>query len=197
MEFFIRRDAPSADVRLFPLILTAEQVSQYGLPRTPIKDTERRRDAFEMRFGTGAVELDALQALHPGELSRLISKAIEHYYDTELEREVEAAKANVEARLQAARQAISARHDSEINDLRAEHEQAQKEFAERMATYEKRLIGLWTTLYKEMEEETPGVSAESIPDARLGSEIGEGMYNSERDYMEQIAAYKSFQGKAA
>ncbi len=66
-----------------------------------------------------------------------------------------------------------------------------------MATYEKRLIGLWTTLYEEMEEETPGVSAESIPDARLGSEIGEGMYNSERNYMEQIAAYKSFQGKAA
>ena len=66
-----------------------------------------------------------------------------------------------------------------------------------MASYEKGVHDLWETLYEEMEEEMPGFSAEHVPSAREGSEIGEGMYDSGRDYMEQLAAYKFFQGKAA
>lgn len=31
--------------------------------------------------------------------------------------------------------------------------------------------------------------------AEEGDEIGEGLYNSERDYLGQIAVYKEFQGK--
>ncbi len=64
-------------------------------------------------------------------------------------------------------------------------------------SYEKGVHDLWETLYEEMEEEMPGFSAEHVPSAREGSEIGEGMYDSGRDYMEQLAAYKFFQGKAA
>ena len=197
IEFYIRQESPALDVRLFPLIMTAEQVRHYRLPRTPIKDTEKRRGAFEKRHGTGAVELDALQALHPGELDRLLRQAIEHYYDTEIETEVEAARARVQERLEATQQAITTRHESEINDLKAEHERIQEEFAERMASYEQGVHELWDTLYEEMVEEMPVVSAEHIPSAQEGSEIGEGMYDSGRDYMKQIAAYKSFQGKAA
>ncbi len=195
IEFFIRRDAPSLDVRLFPLILTVEQVRSYRLPRTPIKDTERRRGAFETRHGSGAVELDALQALHPGELNRLTSEAIEHYYDVDLEGAVSIACAEAEERLEARRQAISARHKHEIDDLKAEHERIAGEFAERMASYEKRLFDLWETLYNEMEDEMLNISADSIPEACEGEEISGELYNSERDYMEQIAAYKVFQGK--
>jgi hypothetical protein len=41
-------------------------VRQYRLPRTSIKPSELRKQRFEDTFGTGAVELDALETLHPG-----------------------------------------------------------------------------------------------------------------------------------
>ncbi len=46
------------------LPLTLDQVQYYQLPRTPIKETERRRGGFEGRYGEDAVELDALEALY-------------------------------------------------------------------------------------------------------------------------------------
>ena len=61
VEYFVRTLGLSVDVRVFPVILTAEQVHAYHLPRMPIKDTERRRGGFEDRYGEGAVELDALK----------------------------------------------------------------------------------------------------------------------------------------
>ncbi len=64
-----------------------------------------------------------------------------------------------------------------------------------MASYEKRLFDLWGTLYNEMEDEMLNISADSIPEACEGEELSGDLYNSERDYMEQIAAYKVFQGK--
>ncbi len=54
----------SVDVRVFPVVLTLDQVQYYQLPRTPIKETERRRGGFEGRYGEDAVELDALEALY-------------------------------------------------------------------------------------------------------------------------------------
>lgn len=69
---------------LAPLILTREQVDEYQLPRVPIKDTDLRAAAFEARNGVGAVELDALEALHPGVLAGLVRSAAAPYTDRSL-----------------------------------------------------------------------------------------------------------------
>jgi hypothetical protein len=55
--------------------LTREQAQQFNLPRIPIKESDLRRKGFEERNGEGAVELDALEALHPGELASLVPRA--------------------------------------------------------------------------------------------------------------------------
>jgi hypothetical protein len=68
--------APGANVKLDPLVLTPRQVSEYGLPRTPIKESDRRKAGFEAVHGEGAVELDALEALYPGQLSHIVEEAI-------------------------------------------------------------------------------------------------------------------------
>ena len=60
VEFTIARFGLDVDVQLIPLALSAEQCRRYKLPRTPIKETERRKDAFEKKHGEGATELDAL-----------------------------------------------------------------------------------------------------------------------------------------
>jgi hypothetical protein len=49
------------------------------LPRIPIKETEKRSEAFEQRHGEGATELDALEALHPGVLARILEQEIGRY----------------------------------------------------------------------------------------------------------------------
>src|SRR5947199_4166668 len=100
IEYFVRTFGLNVDVRVFPVVLTLEQIQYYTLPRTPIKETERRRVGFEGRYGEGAVELDALEALYPGELQALLSQDIESYYDVTLAGRVEAAEMQVQERLQ-------------------------------------------------------------------------------------------------
>jgi len=71
------------DVKLSPLLLTADQCKEYNLPRTPIKETEQRKDKFELRHGIGATELDAMEAIYPGKMEEIIVDAITPYFDIE------------------------------------------------------------------------------------------------------------------
>ena len=70
-------------------MLTAEQAQEYALPRTPIKSTDKRKAGFERLHDIGATELDALEALHPGELRNILVEAIEPYRDQDIEQELE------------------------------------------------------------------------------------------------------------
>ncbi len=47
----------------------------------------------------------------------------------------------------------------------------------------------------ELDLSVPHVEHYPLPQPLYAEEIGEGLYNSERDYLEQLEAYKEFQGK--
>ena len=82
VEYRIREEAPYLDVQVTHLLLTLDQVHEYRLPTIPIKPTENRQQKFLERFGVdGAVELDALEALHPGVLEQLVLDAIQPYLE--------------------------------------------------------------------------------------------------------------------
>lgn len=83
IEYFIRQSNLDLDIKLIQVMLTSEQCIDYDLPRTPIKATEARREGFEERHGTGATELDALEALHPGEMKKIIETEVMKYFDPE------------------------------------------------------------------------------------------------------------------
>lgn len=86
LEFWREQYGPDVDVALTPLGLTKAQVEEYGLPTIPIKDSDKRRDGFLERYGVdGAVELDALEAIHPGVLAELVADAVAPYRDDDLE----------------------------------------------------------------------------------------------------------------
>ncbi|HSA45383.1 MAG TPA: hypothetical protein P5552_02490 [Candidatus Competibacteraceae bacterium] len=92
IEFWLRDIAPDADIKLQPLALTAEQVKHYELPPIPIKEGDKRQNGFKERYGVdGATELDALEALHPGELARLVETAITPYRDQTLPKRMDEA----------------------------------------------------------------------------------------------------------
>jgi hypothetical protein len=96
VEFYLAHYAPGCDVKLTPVALTKEQVVEYRLPRIPIKEEDSRRRGFQDRHGKGAVELDALEAIHPGELARIIRGALAPYRDGSLPERL--AEAGEEAR---------------------------------------------------------------------------------------------------
>jgi hypothetical protein len=66
-----------------------------------------------------------------------------------------------------------------------------------MASHNSKLTALWETLVEELDQETSDFNSDSIPEAYGEDEIDEGLYNSGRSYLEQIAIYKDFQGKLA
>lgn len=66
---FMLGDA-KADVKVNMLALTNEQVKEFDLPRAP-------------KLGEMVVELDALEAIYPGELGKIVTNAIAPYYDSE------------------------------------------------------------------------------------------------------------------
>ena len=96
IEFHTPQHAPLADIKLTPLGLTREQVQHYGLPRIPIKETDTRKTNFEDRYGAGAVELDALEALYPGELATMVRTALDPYVDEALSDRLAEAEADAQ-----------------------------------------------------------------------------------------------------
>jgi hypothetical protein len=77
IEYWLTRfGLTDLDITLVPLVLTKSQVEEYSLPRVPVKDSDARKDNWQAMHGIGQVELDALEALHEGELARLVDEAI-------------------------------------------------------------------------------------------------------------------------
>jgi hypothetical protein len=89
VQFWLEQLDIDVEISVDTSVLTHEQCVAYELPRTPIKDTDLRKDNFEARYGEGATELDALEALHPGELANLIRRAAEQFTDHGLHRRFE------------------------------------------------------------------------------------------------------------
>jgi hypothetical protein len=197
IEYFVRTLGLDVDVRVFPVVLTLEQIQYYSLPRTPIKETERRRTGFESRHGEGAVELDALEALYPGELQAVLSRYIECYYDSSLDERVTQARAALENDLGVVWQQVAGHYADDVEALRSEYEHLQREFEGRMAGYTQRVQGLWQAMRQELDVSVPDLSYYPVPQPECFGEIGDGLYDSGRDYLGQLEAYKVFQGKAS
>ena len=64
------------ELEVHRVALTPEQVREYGLPSTPLKDTERRADKWTAAMGVEQTEIDALAALQPDVLTAMARDAI-------------------------------------------------------------------------------------------------------------------------
>lgn len=187
IEFYIRQMNGSApDIALHPVILTAEQVNAYNLPRIPVKDSDLRKGNFEAIHGE-AVELDALEALHPGELARILQAAILQYIDADLQQAVNEAERDYQADLDAATQAIHARHARELDALRREY----AEIAPLFESIRERVESLYNRLDDELSAAAAEIEPADLPEPYAPGDRGALLYESARDYFTQLQAYKS------
>jgi len=197
LEYYLGKYAPGADVQLVPIALTEEQCIEYRLPRTPIKETELRRGGFEAQFGTGATELDALEALHSGSLAAIVRDALEAYRDPTLTDRVREVERDLRSEMEATRGAILEEHAAELEEIRQEYEQLGADIGGRLADFHKRREVLWRAISEQLEEQAPDIDAYPVPQPRYGAGLDDPLYSSARDYLEQMSVYKGFQGRAS
>lgn len=208
------------DVKLNPLVLTGEQCIRYKLPRKPIKDKDKRKRGFEERHGEGATELDALEALYPGEFARIVTEAIEQYRDDDLANEVKDTNSEWEGDLDDALEEVVESHQDDIADLKKKVGGITKTYNERlgelaremnrdMAPYTERLAQLASEMdtelapYKQRAEvvrqgiqnemNAINVDPPDLPESELVDEGDGWLFDGSRDYLEQLKVYKAHQ----
>ena len=86
LEFIMVDEGIKANVRLTRLALNDNQIEKYNLPKAP-------------KLGEAVVELDALEAIRPGELGKMIKNALNPYMDNQSPRIVQEENAKMEAKL--------------------------------------------------------------------------------------------------
>ena len=197
IEFMLYDNGSSEDIRLTPIVLTREQVQHYQLPRTPIKDSELRKGRFEQIHGEGAVELDALEALHPGELARLIEEAVIPYRDLELEEQLSELRDEMQDQAENLLSEI-------LEPYREEREEIEEQVKEIIARYEGMNDELapyrWRldNLLSRIQADTNAIDIE-LDDRVEASVDGDGpeewLYDSSRDYLDQLRVYKEHQNE--
>ncbi|HEY5985366.1 MAG TPA: zinc ribbon domain-containing protein, partial [Streptosporangiaceae bacterium] len=203
-QFYLDRLAPGADIALRRVMLTSEQVDMYSLPRVPIKADDARRARFEQRNGQGAVELDALEALHPGTFHGLISEAVEPYLDHDLENRLyeadeaaddeaqeqwERQTADIQADLDAVADAVthaSRRYRQTVSEVKQQLEADLAPYREQLSQLGDRLAVRHAEAHIVLPERPAG-------DA-LGDDESDWLYASDRDWDDQLIRFHEEKG---
>jgi hypothetical protein len=196
VEFTIAKFGLDVDLQLIPLALTPDQCREYRLPRTPIKETERRKNKFEQTFGVGATELDALEALHPGELARLLEVELNNWIDPTLNLRFRRVESDLRLRLRTIDRSVRDKHVDKIeeleqnfNDITASLAEVASEFAD----WEEEAGELWENITAEIEEERPDLSDVAVPRSDAPGETDRFvLFDSQRDYFTQMDAYNAW-----
>jgi hypothetical protein len=182
IEHELYRRGFDLDIQLRPIALTYEQCIENRLPRIPLKETERRGSRFEQRFGEGATELDALEALKPGLLSQILIKEIGRYYDPDHDERLKDAWGAVREEIAGVEAAVYRRHKDAIDTLRLEWK-----------AWRDKAGPLWRQIADNLATDAPEIV---MPESQfLAYEDADPLFDSRRSYVEQIDRYKAHQGK--
>lgn len=121
-----------ADIKLYHLALTFEQVKELNLPRTPMKKETSGLTAFEEKFGKGGVELDALAALRPDVLNDLLQKFVVPYAEATIKDPIMDLYKDFKNE-----GSTMVRHDEKAEELQREITKIEDELKERLAPLER------------------------------------------------------------
>jgi hypothetical protein len=204
VEFLIRNE--DLDIQLESIVLTHDQCTQYRLPRTPIKETEHRAVRFEARYGEGATELDALEALHPGVLRQIVVEHIERFHDADLTAEVRRAIWAFRLDMQTAERDVRAQFADRTAEINRRCEALQREvqaklddLAAEIEEEEGELVIDMEELIADMEEAMTAVEPDpddtEWPEPSEGEDWSDPLFDSRRSYIEQNDRYARFKGR--
>jgi hypothetical protein len=191
VEYEIDRRQVDLDVQVRPVVLTHAQCIEYHLPRATIKESDLGKSGFEERFGEGATELDALEALRPGELERILRREIRRYWNSDHDDIVDRAFEDFEDEIEAVNNQVTGEFRDELNAL---NEELQRVTEGVFSELRSKANDLFARMREHLEARQlafglPAIEFEADEDP-------DPLLDSKRDYLEQLAAYKRFQGKS-
>lgn len=215
IEFFQRENGRAhLDIRLEPIVLTAQQLTHYHLPRVPVKDSDKRKARFEADHGEGQVELDALEALYPGELAKIVTREINRYYDPELNArtrnarsEAKQAQADLEADLvkhyQWRLDEIDTNYDElysafnvindQFNELAAQLQPALDDLNAQLQVISANAEAVHTEIADDFRANLQDPADDNpLPEPDLETERDTLLYQSQRTYFDQLRYYKRY-----
>jgi hypothetical protein len=186
IKFLLATRGLDLDIQLIPVVLNLEQCQRYNLPETPIKTGEKRKGHFKKLYGRDATELDALEANHPGVLRRLMLAEIRRYIDPNLDKRVAAMVADINGEIDTVNEQVRDEYAREIEALDGKYR-----------ALDKQRDKLWDKISTDLSENVPDISGITPPEARPAAEHPDPLYDSRRDYVEQIERYRRHQRKPA
>jgi hypothetical protein len=193
LQYWLQEAELDLDITLQPILLTPEQCEHYLLPRTPLKETETRAAKFEQRFGAGATELDALQALHPGELARIVKDEVCRYIDPTLASRVGAAAYDYQQEINAVEAEVLANYD--IEDWQNRYDAAFDAFETVVADINSETEELWPQIASELSANIPQYDPDDLPKPKPATPPDEPLFDSHRSYLDQQDHYNRWKGK--
>jgi hypothetical protein len=178
LQGFKTLEFPDLSFEVRRVALTFTQAREYGLPSTPLKESERRADKWRRLTGVEQTEIDALAALNPDLLDRIVRKQIRPFYDSGLDARVREAR---EKWLDEAQAAFNKQADRE------EIDRIRDQAAAKLDTMRDEIEALNEALRVETGEdgdyELPKIV---VPEARLnGSADGLPLLSSDWDWVTQ------------
>jgi hypothetical protein len=189
VEFLLRRGyAPGADVKLMPLALTSEQIARYKLPSTVNGK------------GKKIVELDALEALIPEELEKIVRQAVEPYMDATIGDRREAARKEAKRIVRKEWSRTMRPHERKLRALQESVESVAKKYqreaddlngrmAKDLARFKEPLARLRSDVEKASAEFKPKLPTR--PTEACEPDEGEPLFSSSRGYTTQLSFYKA------
>jgi hypothetical protein len=183
------------DIQVRPVFLSHDQCVEYNLPRTPLKETEHRAARFEARYGEGATELDALEALHPGEINRVLVEEIGRYYDDDLDDRIELIADQLNEQLDEINEEVHEQHEDELAEIRAAYADLSRRMQAELRTISERYSSLCGTIQEALQTQAPDLDEVEWPEPEEGDEDDDSLFDSTRGYVEQMDRYKAHQGK--
>jgi len=157
---FLCKTKKFADIHLFPIILTKQQVEHLDLPSEPRKRGQPGKK----------VELDALEALHPGYLAKIVSSHLDTYIDHDLTRQIEEINSEASRAMQEASKEILEPLRLKLSQFKDELEEARQKLS-----------------HKEKEI----LNAIDQPESSLEVETEDPYFDSRRDYWDQLEYYRA------
>jgi hypothetical protein len=185
IEFWRPEYAPGANVKLQPIALTTEQVTHYKLPSNE----------------EGNTELDALEAIVPGEIERIVRDAVAPYLDNGIDGDLRQAKGQAEEMvsdqwsrwMQPYEQRLAALHKrvkSATKKYEKEAANLNKRLARDLRRFQKPLAQLQVEVSKRSSSFSPSLPSRPAQEPGEQDE-GDWLFDSARPYLEQLRFYKA------
>ncbi len=189
IEFWLPQIVPGADVKLIPLALTTEQIARYKLPWVVSEKTGRK-----------TVELDALEAYVPGELEKIVRRAIEPYRDAYIGERLALAKKEAEQIIQDEWARDMGPHQRKLLAIQKSVEAVMRNYGPEIEKLNRRLDRDLTPFKKALaklkakaDQDSEGFYPElpERPTEVCEPDEGEPLFDSKRDYLTQLPFYKA------